>query len=435
MPDRAGQGPSQRETRGQEVELLRKYQAALDADKLESMSLSELRSVAEMLKLTPSHEPGFLEKTGKLADKFGVPELAGGALGSAFGPMGTIAGAGLARGATEVGKNMLGLQDKDAGEIWGDTLTSGTFAAAPLAAGRAASNIGKGTMRASLPITEEMAESAGGRNAMHRGVDQIVENVLKSPGMTPRSAYSAVEKKLSSAKLQELNSKLSAMAQGRKVDPNVVASKAMDRINAEVRGGIHSPGQVSGSEAVVDEFLDNAGRSTRKIPLDLGKGEIGGGTRTIPAPPMEADRARGVLNLTPYQTGSAEIAGTKEGVRAVRRALSDEYKGILDDAGKQAMAKQAESYPLLEVIDKALTKGGTAAQGEILLSGFKPKVFGMLSPTGAAKFTTGKILNRTGDILQGNNTLGKVILPRGNPAATGELLNYLTQLLASEGDE
>jgi hypothetical protein len=246
-----------------------------------------------------------------------------------------------------------------------------------------------------------MAEEAAPHGlAIHQGVDSIVDDILKRPGVTPRRAYDKASTELSQAKLDEAVARAFAMGNGKSwIDPNKVANNASDAINADVRGAIHSPGQLSGAEGVVEEFLDVLGRRSQKRPANFAIGDIGG-TDYYPAPAISGQQAREILNKTPFQSSLNEAAGVKEGVKDVRRALSTEYKAAVPGA-EAALKTQSNVIPKIKVLDDLLLKQNKPmAEGEVLLSGFRtPHIFGMINPTAATRFVAGKVLNRTGKVL------------------------------------
>jgi hypothetical protein len=278
-----------------DVAILRKVEEAKARRDLSSIPTAELRRYAELTKLQPSHSEGFL----KTADKVGVPEMLGAGAAS-FTPIpgDEFVGAGIGRGVAETIKNIFGGQDKPAEDIAGDMLWSASGPAVVRGAGRLATNSGRASMRSALPITEEMAEAAagpGGRLATHRGVDSIVTDILNERGMTPKRMFDVLDTRLSSARADDLAARNAADARGVTINPQDIADAAQDRLNTEVRGQIHSPGQISGAESVVDEFLADAGARTRQVnvPLNLGQGQIGGTiTQQVPPRPMTAGELR-----------------------------------------------------------------------------------------------------------------------------------------------
>ncbi len=388
-----------------DVELLKRYEIAKQTQQLEQFTTQELRQIAQLTKVMPSHEEGFISKTLKTGDQWNVPEIIGAGLGAAGGfgtggPVGTAlgagAGAGLARYITE---RIKGSNTEDA---VGTAAPEALMNAAIPAGGSMLKALGRGTMRTALPISDKMAEAqSGNRLNLHGGVDELVTGIMNDPGMTPKKAYDMVSALVSDAKLKDMDAMMKAEIAGKTISPQNVADKAMDKLNTNIRGSIHSPGQISGAEGVVDQFLENAGQHSRRvnIPLNLKTGEIGRTVdEVVPAPPMSPTRARDVLRKTHFVEGGGEVAGVKEGVRTNRKALSREYKDVVGPEAEAAMKVQSESIPKLELLDKVLVKGGPVAQGEILMHGFRPKIFGMINPSAKTRFTAGKILDRTGKV-------------------------------------
>jgi hypothetical protein len=220
--------------------------------------------------------------------------------------------------------------------------------------------------------------------------------------------------------LQDTLARAAAQAQGKTIDPTKVAGHAQDIVNKDILNSIHSPGQLSGAEGVIERFLENEGQhtTTRIRPADFSKGDIGGKEQVFhPAKPMTPDRAREVLTKTPFVTGSTEVAGVKEGVRATRRGLSKEYKDVVGPEAEKALSTQAENIPKLELLDQLLTKGGASPTGEVLLTGFRPKFFGIINPTPALRYGGAKVMDRAGKAL--------------NPKSA-QLLELVSGILADE---
>ena len=299
----------------------------------------------------------------------GYAETAGAAVGQRVaGLPGRIAGAGLVGGARGLAR----------GESFTDSaLRAGKHAGIESivpAIGATARAIAPRMVRSAVPISEREARDVG-RGVLNVGAQRIGHELEYEPGLTIRGTHERMNRAYDRTVAADEAAARAATIAGPDIDPNDVVA----RMTADL--GVGGSAR-SGTQGVVDEF----GRIANAYGAQTGVNRL------------SADQARDILRNMRFTPAGAETrAGSTEAERALRVALGAEYRAIVPEADA-LLTEESRLIPLRRVLDRARFQvgQGQVRSPEVLLSGGRPRAFGVLPIPKSVPFTAGKLLGRAG---------------------------------------
>ena len=384
--------------------------------------------------------------TERAVEDFGLAEtaggLVGGAVGSFFGGAGAIPGAMLGAGAVRAVRGRL------KGERPEDTalaaLGSAGLEAIPVV-GKVARGFGRRLIRSALPITADVAKQAG-RGLKHRGVQRILEQAEALPGVRLKTTERFIGEAPTTGGAPG-RGRLGALAEARErvvreaeqrgvripVEPTVreTSTELLGRT-----GRLRGPPHKAAAKSTIRRFAEDVTTERMMPPAELQAAMRSGLTRQpgfqptmrelLPLKPTEIND---ILRNMRFESGAAHLPGTVTASRGLRRRLSGELKRVIP-AAEPIFAEQQRLIPLQKVIDEALASGrqlGPRAPS-VYLSGGRPRLFGVIAPSPATAYATGKAFSRVGGPLGAAPTAQRIL-----PGSIRALLNRL--LLQQEGLE
>lgn len=344
----------------------------------------------------------------------GAAETAGGLVGGAVGGIpGAMGGAALTR--------MLRgwLEGESLGESAPSAILEGGLEAFPVV-GKMAKAGGKRLIRSALPIAKEAAEEVGGRAGAAAGADLITERVADLPGgLRMEPVHRRLTDDLAQLEAKVKAGTAAADEAGTRIDPTGIWEEGNQILGREgsVGGRIGSPSMESGARSVLDRFV---GQTSDTVPLsdaELGdlirQGITDQTTKTVPRQ-LKTTEARDMLSRTPYVSGDPDVPGAGAMTRELRTALSALLKDTVPEVG-ESFAKQSELIPVRDTLDAGLFASGHSpvAAPRALVSGGRPHIFGMIPVSPKATFSSGRLANELGKLLESRFSPGTARIIEG----------------------
>ena len=236
-------------------------------------------------------------------------------------------------------------------------------------------------MRAALPIAEATAKEVG-KGSAAEGATEIARRVADAPGLRLSKTARNVNRRLQTLGDLDESAMLSAGRSGQFVDLAPVRQAAADALAPG--GRIHT--QISSS--ATQRGAENVLRNTENR-LFQGR------------PSLDPAEARAVLKNTEFVSGSPDVPGADAMVRTMRRALSEQYKTDVPGAAS-IFEEQHRLIPVQETLDRALFQGGSRPiqSAEVLISGGRPRMFGVVPLPRGATLGAGKTAYKMGKAAQ-----------------------------------
>lgn len=340
---------------------------------------------------TPQAETGaflpgpeeFKNRLVRAADEFGLAETLGGLLGGAAGSVialpgvGTVTGAMTGAGLANALKNYFKSGEIEALPALGTAALEGAVPGL----GKVTSKMGRGLVRSTLPLSEELMRLFGGQGpgALTQGTNAVMDLVDAVPGV-----------------------RLSTTANN--------AQKAV-RGGMRLKNAAYDAARESGATAGVGQVLNDAARRLPNLRRRVGPPSVESGANDVlgrfqaqldevaPNGGVTADDLRSFLDATPFE--AYDDKGAQAAVEAVRKALSSTVKGLHPEL-KHAYNTLAKNYPVEQLLDR-LQASGSQMQAAPELFGSTRRgvgVFGMIKPPAFASGRTmqavGRLLNKPG---------------------------------------
>jgi len=338
---------------------------------------------AAALALPPEQKTQLLEMAramranpAKVAADYSVPQTVGGLVGGSVGGVpGAMGGAAIADLVTkllqgETDPVSLGLSATGQGLLEG--IIPGI--------GKVLKGLGRSAVRSALPISEKAASLVGGGpDMMPEGVTKIVNEAISRPGATIENTRSVLKSSLEDLYKLDENIVQQATQQGRTVNLDPIIEQNLKR------AGRHSalPESVRfGELQTLQDFWD------RYQPP---------GSRGV----LDPETARAILKGTKFKEDVGSVPGAAGMVSDIRKAVSHQLRQDIPEL-TPVLAEESLLKSLGPILSKAEAAPTRTPAPEIIFSGGRPKLFGIIPSSPRLAFSGGKQAARSGANLEQN---------------------------------